>query len=210
MLAAELASELNPAVDPFERFAGWFAEAGRAEPADPNAMTVATVENGQPKARILLLKGLDPAAAGPRRGFVFYTNTLSPKGRQIAANPAVALLFHWKSLARQVRIEGPAEPVAPDEADAYFASRPAGSRRGAWASLQSQPLADRATLAARVAEAEARYPGEEIPRPPHWSGYRVIPARFEFWVDKPFRLHDRLLYRRDAPADPWSADRLYP
>ena len=187
---------------PFELFAAWLAEASRTELNDPNAMTLATATpDGRPSARMVLLKGAD------QDGFVFYTNTESRKGGELAANPEVALLFHWKSLARQVRVEGLAEPVRPDEADAYFATRARISRLGAWASDQSRPLDDRATLEARVAELERTYPGA-IPRPPHWSGYRVRPDRFEFWRDMPFRLHDRTVFRRANGA--WQAEKLYP
>lgn len=192
----------SPPSDPFDLFAGWFAEAEAGEPNDPNAMTLATVDaTGRPSARIVLLKGWD------RDGFVFYTNTLSRKGSEIAGNPAVALLFHWKSLRRQARIEGRAAPVSDAEADAYFLTRPRQSRVGAWASEQSRPLADRATLEARVAKFDQTYP-DVVPRPPHWSGYRVTPERFEFWRDMPFRLHDRFLYGREG--DGWTLGRLYP
>jgi pyridoxamine 5'-phosphate oxidase len=179
------------------------AEAEATELNDPNAMTLATVSaGGAPSARIVLLKGWDAA------GFVFYTNTESRKGNEIAANAAVALLFHWKSLRRQIRIEGQAAPVTAAEADAYYATRPRVSRLGAWASDQSRPLAERAILELRVAELEQRYPGEDIPRPPHWSGYRVTPRRFEFWRDMPFRLHDRRVF---TPAgDGWDEGRIFP
>ncbi len=189
--------------DPFSLFAAWMAEAEATELNDPNAMTLATVSaGGAPSARIVLLKGWDAA------GFVFYTNTESRKGNEIAANAAVALLFHWKSLRRQIRIEGQAAPVTAAEADAYYATRPRVSRLGAWASDQSRPLAERAILELRVAELEQRYPGEDIPRPPHWSGYRVTPRRFEFWRDMPFRLHDRRVF---TPAgDGWDEGRIFP
>ncbi len=189
--------------DPFDQFGLWLAEAETTEPNDPNAMTLATVSAaGKPGARIVLLKGWD------RDGFVFYTNTASRKGDDIAANPSVSLLFHWKSLRRQIRIEGLAAPVSPAEADAYYATRPRISRLGAWASDQSRPLPDRAILAERVAALETKYPGDDIPRPPHWSGYRVTPARFEFWQDMPFRLHDRTIFTPDGQL--WRQAQLFP
>lgn len=192
-----------PDANPFALFEAWFSEASRTEPNDPNAMTLATVApDGRPSARIVLLKGADAD------GFVFYTNTQSRKGAELATNPELALLFHWKSLARQVRIEGRAEPVRREEADAYYASRPRLSRLGAWASDQSRPLADRGTLQARVSAMEARFPTDDIPRPPHWSGYRVRPRAFEFWQDMPFRLHDRTVFEQDG--DGWRARKLYP
>lgn len=190
--------------DPYARFDEWFAVAKASEPNDPNAMTLATcTPEGKPSARIVLLKERD------RQGFVFYTNTESRKGGEIAANRHVALLFHWKSLQRQIRIEGVAEAVHDDQADAYFAGRPRVSKLGAWASDQSRALPSRAVLEARVADMEARFPGEAIPRPPHWSGYRVIPARFEFWQDMPFRLHERSIYTANA-AGGWDTHALFP
>jgi len=194
---------VTDAADPYVLFDTWFAEAARTEPNDANAMTLATsTPEGMPSARIVLLKGHDP------RGFVFYTNTLSRKGEELAGNARAALLFHWKSRERQVRIEGPVESVTPAEADAYFASRPRISRLGAWASLQSQVLPERALLERRLAEIEARYPGDDIPRPPHWSGYRVLPSRIEFWQAAEFRLHDRTTYVKDG--DGWRVGKLFP
>ncbi len=190
--------------DPFARFREWMAEAEASEPVDANAMTVATAApDGRPSARAILLKGVDA------RGFVFYTNQQSRKSAELAANRHVALLFHWKSLARQIRIEGVVEPVTDAEADAYFASRPRISRLGAWASEQSRPLDARLTLERRLAEYEAKYPGEDIPRPPHWSGYRVLPDSFEFWQNMPFRLHDRTTYTRSAQGG-WTLGKLFP
>lgn len=190
-------------IDPTDTFAAWFAEAEAAELNDPNAMTLATIdENGQPSARIVLLKDWDAT------GFVFYTNTLSRKGLALAAYPACALLFHWKTLRRQVRIEGVAAPVSSEEADDYFASRPRLSRLGAWASAQSTELDSRATLQAKVAEMEQRFAGTNIPRPPYWSGYRVRPDAIEYWQDMPFRLHDRIRWTRHDES--WQASLLYP
>lgn len=194
--------------DPFALFAAWFAEAEAAEPNDPNAMCLATATaDGAPSARMVLLKGVDgPEAAA--RGFVFYTNLESRKGQEIATNPRAALLFHWKSLRRQVRIEGPLFPVAPEEADAYFASRPRLSRIGAWASRQSRPLSSRAELEAAVEAFDSRFPGEDIPRPSTWSGFRLVPQRMEFWREMPFRLHDRLLFTREGEG--WRQGLLFP
>jgi pyridoxamine 5'-phosphate oxidase len=189
--------------DPFALFDAWFTEAERAEVNDPNAMTLATsTKAGVPSARIVLLKGKDAL------GFVFYTNTLSRKGEELAGNARAALLFHWKSLQRQVRIEGAVEPVTDAEADAYYATRPRLSRLGAWASLQSQDLPARAVLEQRLAAAEREYPGEPIPRPPHWSGYRVLPARMEFWQAAEFRLHDRTVFIRERGG--WAIGKLFP
>ncbi|WP_062203125.1 pyridoxamine 5'-phosphate oxidase [Aureimonas sp. AU12] len=198
--------EIQLPADPFEAFGIWLREAEAAEPNDPNAMALATVDrDGLPDVRVVLLKGLDA------RGFVFYTNFESRKGEEILASRKAALNFHWKSLHRQVRVRGTVEEVSADEADAYYASRARVSRLGAWASQQSRPLADRATLEARVAELEAQYGDEPIPRPPHWSGLRVVPSEIEFWHDGAFRLHDRFrLVRDEADESGWSASRLYP
>ncbi|GBQ63040.1 pyridoxamine 5'-phosphate oxidase [Ameyamaea chiangmaiensis NBRC 103196] len=192
--------------DPFTLFGQWMAEAERAEPNDANAMTLATATpGGRPSARMVLLKGWD------RAGFVFYTNLESRKGDEIAANPHAALLFHWKSLRRQIRIEGPLLPVTEAEADAYFASRRRISRLGAIASDQSRPLADRAAFEARVAELGSRYPAEDsvIPRPANWSGFRLSPDAMEFWQDYPYRLHDRAVWDFTNGGTP-TATRLYP
>ena len=189
--------------DPYALFAAWYAEAEKSEPNDPNGMALATATpDGRPSLRMVLLKGWD------HDGFVFYTNLQSRKGTELAANQHVALLFHWKSLRRQIRIEGPAESVTDAEADAYFASRPRLSRIGAWASDQSRTLPSRATLAGRVAAVELRYPVGDIPRPPHWSGFRVRPSAWEFWQDMPFRLHGRTVYTPDGES--WRSEKLYP
>ena len=190
--------------DPFAWFQHWMAEAEASEPSNPNAMTVVTVgPGGKPSARTILLKGVDP------RGFVFYTNTHSPKGDALGTNPLVSLLFYWKSLGRQIRIEGRVEPVTAAEADAYYATRPRVSRLGAWASDQSRPLSERAELEQRLKHFEEKYPGDDIPRPPHWSGYRVLPDRFEFWQDMPFRLHDRTIFERASDGG-WNRGKLFP
>jgi pyridoxamine 5'-phosphate oxidase len=189
--------------DPFLLFRRWFDEAKAAEPNDHNAMTLATADAaGRPSARMVLLKDADPS------GFIFYTNLESRKSRDLAANPQAALLFHWKSLRRQVRIEGRVTPVSDAEADAYFATRARGSQIGAWASDQSRPLESRFHLERRVAEVTARYLVGSIPRPPHWSGFRLRPEQIEFWQDKPFRLHDRLVFRRER--EEWTTVRLFP
>ncbi len=189
--------------DPFALFDEWLAEARLAEPNDPEAMAVATVgEGGRPSLRMVLLKSHGP------EGFVFYTNQHSRKGDELAGNPSAALLFHWKSLRRQVRIEGAVTPVDPAEADAYFASRSRDSQLGAWASDQSRPLASRAEFEARYEDMRARYEGGDVPRPPHWSGYRVIPDRIELWSDRAHRLHERRLFVRDGSG--WREGLLYP
>jgi pyridoxamine 5'-phosphate oxidase len=190
--------------DPFARFLEWMNEAWTHEPEDANAMTLATATpDGVPSARIVLLKGAD------ERGFVFYTNMQSRKSEELTANTRAALLFHWKPLGRQVRIEGHVERVTGAEADAYYATRPRISRLGAWASDQSRTLSDRAELERRLAGYEAKYPGEDIPRPPHWSGFRIIPERFEFWQNMPFRLHDRTVYTKAASGG-WTVGKLFP
>ncbi len=194
---------LAPADEPLLRFSAWLAEAHRSEPNDANAMTLATSSaEGMPAARMVLLKGHGEA------GFVFYTNKDGRKGAELAANRQAALLFHWKSLRRQVRVEGTVEDVTDAEADEYFGSRARISRLGAWASEQSRPLPDRATLERRLAEVEARFPGEAVPRPPYWSGYRVVPRLVELWQDMPFRLHDRTTYTREGEG--WRVGKLYP
>jgi pyridoxamine 5'-phosphate oxidase len=193
---------IAPAADPITLFEEWFATAYAQEPM-AEAVSLATADaSGRPSVRMVLLKGVSA------EGFVFYTNTTSRKGRDIAANPQGALCFHWKTLGRQVRIEGRFGPVTAAEADAYFASRPRESQLGAWASLQSEVLPDRTTLSERYRAAEARYRGGPVPRPPHWSGYRLAPTMIEFWHDVPSRLHDRLVYERDAGV--WRTRRLYP
>jgi pyridoxamine 5'-phosphate oxidase len=191
------------AEDPIRLFDAWFAEARAAEPNDPEAMSLATsTPDGRPSVRMVLLKGHGPD------GFTFYTNADSRKGSELASDPRAALLFHWKSLRRQVRIEGPVEEVGGAEADAYFASRGRDSQLGAHASLQSRPLDDRATFLTRFAEAEARFAGQEVPRPERWTGFRVVPERIEFWSDRPHRLHERRLFER--AADGWREGLLYP
>ena len=205
--AAQLAANADEAqferTEPLPLFLQWMAEARRSEPNDSNAMALATVDvDGLPDCRMVLLKGVD------ERGFAFYSNRESAKGEQLARQPRAALLFHWKSLRRQVRVRGVIEPVSEAEADAYVASRARESRIGAWASAQSRPLDNRDTLEAAVREAEARFAGMEPPRPEYWTGWRVIPDQIEFWRDRAFRLHDRL--RFDREGDGWGRTRLYP
>ncbi|MBB4659739.1 pyridoxamine 5'-phosphate oxidase [Parvularcula dongshanensis] len=188
--------------DPFALFRDWLELAKKHEANDPNALSLATVDaDGLPDVRVVLLKDLDD-------GFTFYTNKDSAKGRELSANPRAAMAFHWKSIRRQIRVRGMVEEVADDEADAYFASRSRGAQTGAWASRQSHPLANKKTLEGRVDEVEARFDGQDVPRPPFWGGYRLKPMSIEFWVNRPYRLHDRLLFERDGPA--WRKTRLYP
>jgi pyridoxamine 5'-phosphate oxidase len=189
--------------DPFALFDDWFAEAVKKEANDANAMSLATVdEAGLPDVRMVLLKGAD------RDGFVFYTNLESAKGRELAANPKAALLFHWKSLRRQVRVRGTVTPTTPEEADAYFATRARPAQLGAWASAQSRTLPDRLALEKRIAEAGLRFGIGKVARPPHWSGFRLQPQSIEFWRDRPFRLHERLLF--EAADGGWTTRRLFP
>ena len=189
--------------DPISLFDAWFAEAKASEPNDPEAMALATADAaGHPSVRMVLLKGHGPD------GFIFYTNLDSRKGAELAANPNAALLFHWKSIRRQVRIEGPVELVSDAEADIYSASRGRDSQLGAWASDQSRPLPDRATFEARFEEISKRFEGQPIPRPPRWSGFRVVPTRIELWCDRAHRLHERRLFIRSG--DGWNEGLLYP
>ncbi|MFC5371462.1 pyridoxamine 5'-phosphate oxidase [Brevundimonas faecalis] len=205
--AAQLAANGDETIferdDPFALFVEWLEAAKTSEPNDANAMTLATVDDdGLPDARMVLLKDVDG------RGFTFYSNRESAKGQELWSNPAAALLFHWKSLRRQVRVRGRVEPVSEAEADAYFASRARESRIGAWASDQSRPLASRATLEAEVAAQAERFDGQEVPRPGRWTGWRIVPEQVEFWRDRPFRLHDRL--RFDRAGEGWTRTRLWP
>lgn len=191
--------------EPLALFVEWFALARQKEINDPNAMTLATVDaDGLPNARMVLLKDIDA------RGLSFFTNLESAKGQELAAHPKAALVFHWKSIRRQVRFRGPVEAVSDSEADAYFATRAKGAQIGAWASPQSRPLEGRKALEKRVAEETARHALGKTPRPPHWSGFRLAPIEIEFWVNRPFRLHDRLQFTRADPRAEWSARRLYP
>lgn len=203
---AELISgDFTAADEPFGLFAVWFAEAVKSESNDPNAMALATVDpDGLPDVRMVLLKGFDTA------GFVFYSHIDSAKGRELAATPKAGLLFHWKSLRRQVRIRGTVTRVTDAEADAYFATRPKQAQIGAWASKQSQPLESRMAFEKAIAVNAAKYAIGEVPRPPGWSGWRIEPLAFEFWHDRPFRLHDRITFTRPAPDTAWSKTRLYP
>lgn len=198
------------AEEPFALIATWLADATRSEPNDPNAMALATVDpTGLPNVRMVLLKGLD-GPEHPEQGFVFYTNLESAKGRELAEHPKAALLMHWKSLERQVRARGVITPVEDAEADQYYASRPRLSRIGAWASDQSRPLESRFALEKKVAQYTAKFGIGEIPRPPHWSGFRLTPLEIELWHGRPFRLHDRVVFRRADISQPWTRMRLYP
>ncbi len=200
-----ISGDFTTAEEPFGLFAAWFAEAVKSEPNDPNAMALATVDgDGLPDVRMVLLKGYDA------EGFVFYSHIDSAKGRELAANPKAALLFHWKSLRRQVRIRGAVSRVTDAEADAYFATRPKQAQIGAWASKQSQPLESRMAFEKAIALNAAKYAIGDVPRPPGWSGWRIVPQAFEFWHDRPFRLHDRIEFNRTAPDAAWNKTRLYP
>ncbi|MFC0409463.1 pyridoxamine 5'-phosphate oxidase [Roseomonas elaeocarpi] len=199
----DASTDFERATDPFPLFDRWMADAEQSEPNDPNAVCLATATpDGRPAARIVLLKSVDP------RGFVFHSHYTGRKGEEMAANPQVALCFHWKTLHRQVRVEGRVERASAEESDSYYASRARTSRLGAWASRQSQPLRDRAELEAALREVEARFPGEDVPRPEHWGGFRVVPTVVEFWQDAPYRLHDRRVFTRTGEG--WATQRLYP
>lgn len=207
---AAASADFTASDDPFALFETWLDEATASEVNDPNGMALATVDAaGMPDVRMVLLKGLDGAEL-PERGFVFYTNLESAKGEELAQSPRAALLFHWKSLRRQVRVRGPVTPVTAQEADAYFASRPRLSRIGAWASDQSRALESRFALEKKVARYTAQFGIGDIPRPPHWSGFRLTPVQIELWHDRPFRLHDRVVFRRADASQPWTKTRLYP
>lgn len=201
----EVAAEAFAAKDPVALFRTWFAEAELHEPNDANAMALATVDaDGLPDVRVVLLKEMDEA------GFVFYTNLRSAKGEELLGAGKAALNFHWKSLRRQVRLRGTVEQVSDAEADEYFASRPRGSQLGAWASNQSHEMESRDRLINDVAGLDKKYEGKDVPRPPHWSGFRLSPTYFEFWINREFRLHDRRVFRRDDAGAPWRLERLYP
>ena len=197
--------DFTEAGEPFALFERWFSEATASEPNDPNAMALATVDpDGLPNVRMVLMKGWDEA------GFVFYTNTESAKGREVLSAKKAAMVMHWKSLKRQVRVRGPVETVSEAEADEYFQSRPRDSRIGAWASQQSRPLESRLAFEKAIAVNAAKYAIGDVPRPPHWTGFRIRPVEIEFWQDRPFRLHDRIVFRRAASEGGWTKARLYP
>jgi pyridoxamine 5'-phosphate oxidase len=203
-------THIDGSEDPFALFHAWLAEASASELNDPNAMAVATVgPDGIPNVRMVLLKGVDEAG-DDQRGFVFYTNFESTKGRELLAVPKAALVFHWKSLQRQVRVRGLVSVVSDAEADAYFKSRPRLSRIGAWASSQSRPLESRFALETSVAKYTAKFAIGDLLRPPHWSGFRITPIEIEFWKNGEFRLHHRLVFRRPDASAPWTTSRLYP
>lgn len=198
-------SDFPDAAEPFGPFETWMAEAKASEPRDPDAIALATVDaDGMPNVRMVLLKGWGP------EGFVFYTNRESAKGRELEGQEKAALVVYWKSLSRQVRVRGPVSPVASEQSDAYFCSRPRGAQVGAWASRQSRPLKNREELQGAVTRVEAQYEGKEVPRPPHWIGYRIAPLYVEFWQEQPFRLHDRVVFSRAALDQSWTRSRLYP
>jgi pyridoxamine 5'-phosphate oxidase len=200
-----ISGDFTESADPFALFNAWFAEAKASEPNDPDAMALATVDaTGLPDVRMVLLKQADA------RGFVFYTNEQSTKGGELASNPKAALVLHWKSIRRQIRVRGAIERVSTAEADAYFASRSRESRIAAMASDQSRPLDSRKTFEARVAELQKKYEGKDVPRPAHWGGYRIVPGEIEFWQDRPHRMHDRIRFTRDSAAAAWKKTRLYP
>jgi len=196
---------IAPSADPFALFSAWMKEAEASEPADANAMALATADaDGHPNVRMVLLKGADA------NGFVFYSNSESVKGGELAANAHAAINFHWKSLRKVVRAQGSVTQVSEAEADAYFATRPKDSQIGAWASPQSRPMEGRWVFEKRIAEYALKYGIGTVPRPPYWTGWRITPLRMEFWRDRPFRLHDRLVYSRNSAADPWTTERLFP
>ena len=200
-----MSGDFTEADEPMRLFAAWLEDATKSEPRDPTAMTLATVDrDGMPDARMVLLKSADDT------GFVFFTNTESQKGQELGANPKAALVFHWKSLNRQIRVRGIVERVTDAEADAYFATRPKQAQIGAWASQQSRPLESRLAFEKAIAVHAAKYALGATPRPPYWSGYRIVPSSIEFWHDRPFRLHDRIVFKRERPAAAWTKTRLYP
>ncbi len=196
---------ITAADNPLVLFSAWMDEAIASEPNDPNAMALATVDSsGHPNVRMVLLKGADD------RGFVFYTNLESAKGAELTGQPFAALCLHWKSLGRQIRVRGAVSPVSDAEADAYFATRPKDSQIGAWASAQSRPMEGRWVFEKAIAKYAAKYALSSVPRPPYWSGFLLAPVEIEFWRSRPFRLHDRLVYRRADPSSPWRTERLFP